>query len=143
MTTANTSTTPAMQKLLIAAALAGGVGSIINLIIFFAMPAILNVSLKIPLMGPGSELVDLPFFMVVMASILPAFGGAGIFWGLSKFTGQPVWIFRIIAVIFGAFSLIMPFSMGIGTTQAIILDLMHIVVAVSVTYFITTQGQSS
>lgn len=144
MTTAtktNTSITINIQKLLTAAAIAGAVGAIINLIIFFVLPAVFNVSLRIPLMGPGSEIVDLPFFMVIMASILPAFGGAAVFWGLSKFTAQPVRIFRIIAVVFGGFSLIMPFSMGIGTTQAIILDLMHIVVAVSVTYFITTQGK--
>lgn len=141
--TTETQTQPALniQKLLTAAAIAGGVGAIINLIIFFVLPAIFNVSLKIPLTGPGSELVDLPFFIVIMASIIPAFGGAGVFWGLSKFTAQPVRIFRIIALIFGGFSLIAPFSMGIGTTQAIILDLMHIVVAVSVTYFITTRGQ--
>jgi hypothetical protein len=144
MTTAtqtNTRTTVNIQKLLTAAAIAGGVGALINLVIFFVLPAVFNVSLRIPLMGTGSELVELPFFMVIMASIVPAFGGAGVFWVLSKFTAQPVRIFRIIAIVFGGFSLIMPFSMGIGVTQTIILDLMHIVVAVSVTYFITTRGK--
>lgn len=129
-----------IPKLLTAAAIAGAVGALINLIIFFTLPALFNVTIQVPMMGPGSELIDLPFFMVIGASVMPAFAGAGVFWGLSKFTQQPIRIFRMIAIVFGGFSLIMPFSMGIGATQAIILDLMHIVVAVSVTYFITTRG---
>ena len=127
------------QKLLTVAAIAGGVGAFINLIVFFVLPALFNVTLRVPLQGPGSELAPLPFFLVIMASVMPAFVGAGVFWALTKFTARPVGIFRVIALVIGGFSLIMPFSMGIGTTEAIILDVMHIVVAVVVTYFITTQ----
>ncbi|MDX2136664.1 MAG: DUF6069 family protein [Chloroflexota bacterium] len=141
MTTATlTRETVAPGKLLSAAAIGGVVAAVVNLALFFILPALLNSLLRVRT-PQATELEPLPFIAVIMASIVPAFVGAGLLWLLNRFTARPVTIFTVIAVIVTLLSLATPFQLGISTTEAIILVLMHIVAGAVITYFLVTRSR--
>jgi hypothetical protein len=141
MTTATvTRETVVPGKLLSAAAIGGVVAAVINLALFFILPALLNTTLRVRT-PQATELEPMPFIAVIMASIVPAFVGAGLLWLLNRFTPRPVTIFIAIAVIVVVLSLAAPFQLGVSTTEAIILVLMHIVAGTTITYFLTTRAR--
>jgi hypothetical protein len=141
MTTATlTRETIVPGKLLSAALMGGVVAAVINLALFFILPALLNTPLRVRT-PQATELEPLPFVAVIMASIVPAFVGAGFLWLLNRFTSRPVTIFTVIAIAITLFSLAAPFQLGISTPEAIILVLMHIVAGGAITYFLTTRAR--
>jgi hypothetical protein len=118
-------------------ALAALVCAVVNLIIYFAVPALFNFSLDVPLMGPGSAVQQLPFYMVLVVSVLTSFGAAGVLAMLNRFTSRPITIFRIVAAVLLVLSLGAPFSLPVALNIRLTLAAMHLAAAAIITYFLT------
>jgi Family of unknown function (DUF6069) len=87
--------------------------------------------------NPDGSIQSITLVPVIMASILPVIVGALILMLLSRLTGNAWRVFTIIAVAFTLISLTGPFMQikDIPTGMAVLLDVMHFVVAGSVLYF--------
>lgn len=134
---ASTGRATASSNLWVAGALAALVSSVANLVIYFAVPALFNLSLDIPIMGPGSEIQHMPFFQVIIVSVLTSFVAAGVLALLNRFTARPITIFRVAAVVLLVLSLGAPFSMPVSLGIQLTLAAMHVVSAAIIAYFLT------
>lgn len=113
---------------------AGVVSIALNAILFYAFHAagVLSDAIKI------NEDHSLTIGPVVMASLVPSIIGACVFFLFEKFSNNGWRNFRILALVLFVITLANPF-MGIpGVTVgfAVVLDLMHVVVAGSLIYFL-------
>jgi Family of unknown function (DUF6069) len=126
---------------LLAGLLAGGVAAAINAVLFFIFHA-MSVIKDDVFVQPNQPLTVMP---VLMSSIMPAIIGSILFFALEKFTNSGFKIFSYIAIPFLILSLVGPFTgiVGISTAYAVVLDVMHIVVAISVLYFINRRIQTA
>jgi hypothetical protein len=128
-------------KLLGAAALGGVIAAVLNLIVYFVLPPLLGVTLRIPDFAAPGAFMPLPFFMVAIASIVPAFVGAAVLWLLARFTSRPITIFRVLAAVVTVASVGGPLNLGLATNEAIPLAIMHIIAGTVITYFLTTRAR--
>jgi Family of unknown function (DUF6069) len=121
--------------------LAGSVAAAINAVLFFIFYA-MGVIKDDVFVQPNQPLTVMP---VLMSSIMPAIIGSILFFALEKFTNSGFKIFSYIAITFLIFSLVGPFMgiVGISTAYAVVLDVMHVVVAISVLYFINRRIQTA
>lgn len=80
---------------------------------------------------------------VIMASLIPPIIGSLVFYLLERFTNNGVKIFTIVALILMVLSLYSPFTVipDITTGYSLVLCAMHIVVALSLLYFIRRTKQ--
>ena len=113
-----------------------------NAILYFIGNAVIDGGLTA--VRPGeTDPNKLPFFVMTIATVVPAIIGAIIFALLDRFN-RPVSIFRIMAVIVTVLSFApviqLPDTVLIGSK--IILGLMHIVAAVAITGILTTFGRA-
>jgi hypothetical protein len=81
----------------------------------------------------GAPLSVLP---VIISSIIPTIVAAGVFALLGRFTQHPVRIFTILAIVLTILSFANPFLgiPGVTVPMAVVLNLMHVVVAGCVVY---------
>ncbi len=122
------------KQVITAGVIAAGCSAVINALLFFTFHASGVLSDTI-LIQPGQPLTVVP---IIMASILPSVIGASIFFLFEKYSANGFKIFSIISLILLILSFINPF-MGIpGVTigYGIVLNVMHVVVALSLLYFI-------
>jgi Family of unknown function (DUF6069) len=122
------------KQIITAGAIAGLCSMVINALLFLTFHAAGVLSDTI-LMQPGQPLTIVP---IIMASILPSLIGASIFFLFEKYSANGFKIFSIISLILLVLSFVNPF-MGIpGVTigYGIVLNVMHVVVALSLLYFI-------
>ncbi len=104
----------------------GLVAAAVNAVLFFAahsaglFPATALVN--------GQPLTVVP---VIISSIVPVLVAAGVFALLGRFTQNPVRIFTVLAAVLLVVSFINPFMgiPGVTTAMALVLNVMHIVVA--------------
>ena len=76
---------------------------------------------------------------VIFGTILPAIVATLLFGLLARFTKRPVPIFMVIAIILLVLSFYTPFSIpNAPTGMVVILELMHVVAAVAITYCLVT-----
>jgi len=123
---------------LITRGLAAGVLALAaNLLVYLRAPALFNFSLAIPVMGPGSPIMPLPFTMVVFATVVPTIGATILLAVLSRFTTSAVTIFRIIAVVFLLLSFAVPFSLPVPLLVRATLASMHVITAAAVVIMLT------
>ena len=111
------------------AGLIGGVmAAVLNLILLFIGQAVNGGPLLVT--PPGQSVVQgVPWFMVILMSLLPGVV-AGVLYGiLNRFTPRPTPIFLVIAAIVFVFMFFNPLSAAQGTTTILILEIMHVVVA--------------
>ena len=131
----------AVRHLWRAGAIAAVAASIANLVVYFLAPRLFNFSLEIPLMGPGSEIQPLPFFMVIFATIAATIGATILLAALNRFTARPVTIFRVIAVVLLVLSFGAPFSLPVPLNVQLTLLSMHIITAAVILYVLTVQAR--
>ena len=117
-----------------AGVIAGAASAVINSILFFAFHSagILVDTIEIQ---PGEALTVVP---IILSSLIPSIIGASVFYLFDKFSSKGLRNFQILAIILLALSFANPF-MGIPNVTigyALALNLMHIVVAFSLLYFI-------
>ena len=122
------------KQIIIAGAIASGMSVLINAVLFliFHKAGVISDSVFVQ---PNQPLTITP---VIMASILPTLIGACVFFLFEKFTGNGLKFFNIVAIVLLLLSLASPFMaiQGITFGYSIILCIMHIVVALSLLYFI-------
>ena len=113
---------------------AAGVSVLINVILFYIFHAMGVITDSI-FIQPNQPLTVVP---VIISSILPSLVGASVFFLFEKYTDNGFKIFSIVAIVLMLLSLASPFlsvpNMPIG--YAIVLDVMHVVVALSLLFFI-------
>ncbi len=123
-----------LKQIMIAAAMAAGVSVVINAIVFLVGHAtgIITDDVMIQPMQP------LQIMPVIMASLLPTFVGAFVFFLFEKYSSNGFRNFSILAVVLLLLSFYSPFAMipGASVSYSMALEVMHIVVAGSLLFFI-------
>lgn len=124
-----------------AGAIAGGASAVINAVLFFVFYAA-GIFTDDIFIQPGQPLTVVP---VLISSILPSIVGSIVFFALEKFTNNGFGIFRIVAIILLVLSFVNPFLgiPGVTTAYGVVLDVMHVVVAFSLLYFINRSVQQA
>jgi hypothetical protein len=107
--------------------------SIGNLLVYFIAGAS-NVVLAVPL-PPDNALMPIPFFMVIVASVMPTIGAGVLLWGLKRFSPRGRTIFTVIAIGFLLLSFIPLIAMPqeVATATRLALGAMHLVAGVVIT----------
>lgn len=133
-----TSTAPRVARTtigrtLLVGLLAGLAAGVANLLVFFVAQA-LGAPFQVPMGGPGSPALPLPFFAVIAASTVPGLGAAVLYWALGRFAGaRATTIFIAVAAIFGLLSLAGPLTLPIDLFTRLAMALMHIVAGIIIT----------
>jgi hypothetical protein len=122
------------KQIFIAGAMASGVSAVINAILFFIFHTAGVISDSV-FVQPNQPLTLTP---VIMASIVPTLIAACVFFLFERFTNNGYKIFSIVAIVLLLLSLVSPFMavQGIAFGYSIVLCIMHIVVVLSLLYFI-------
>lgn len=137
-TTSYTKSTPvASSRVWRSGALAALLASAVNLLIYFAVPAIFNFTLAIPLTSSHPE--QLPFFVIIIFTVLASLAATGLLALLKRTTNRPLTIFRVSAAIILLVSLGGPFSLPVALSIKVTLTAMHIVTAAIITYLFTVR----
>jgi len=122
------------KQVISAGLLAGGVSAILNAVLFylFHSTSVFVDSIQIQ---PNTPLTIVP---IIMSSIMPSLVGSIVFYFIQKYSANGFKIFRIISIVLVALSLISPFTNIPNVTfgYAMALNLMHILVAADLLYFI-------
>ncbi|NBW59863.1 MAG: hypothetical protein EBR41_04775 [Crocinitomicaceae bacterium] len=124
----------AFKQAFMAGLMAAGVATGLNALLFFIFKA-LGIIVDTIFIQPNQPLTIVP---IIISSILPSLIASLVFFLLEKFTKNGFKVFRIIALVLVVLSFINPF-MGIPNVTvayAVVLNLMHVVVAGAVLYFI-------
>ena len=122
------------KQAFMAGLMAAGVATGLNALLFFIFKA-QGVIVDTIFIQPNQPLTVVP---IIISSILPSLIASLVFFLLEKFTKNGFKVFRIIALVLAVLSFINPF-MGIPNVTvayAVVLNLMHVVVAGAVLYFI-------
>jgi len=122
------------KQIITAGLMAGGVSAIINSILFYIFHTA-NVLVDSIHIQPNTPLTIVP---IIMSSIMPSIVGSIVFYFIQKYSENGFKIFRIISIVLVALSLISPFTNIPNVTfgYAMALNLMHILVAADLLYFI-------
>jgi len=122
------------KQIIIAGAIAATVAVLINAILFFIFQAV-NIITNDIMVQPNQPLT---LVAVIISSIIPTLIGSCVFFLFEKFGKNGFKTFSIVAIILLVLSLGNPFFMIPNVTigYGISLDIMHVVVAVSLLYFI-------
>ncbi len=122
------------KQIITAGLMAGGVSAIINSILFYIFHTA-NVLVDSIHIQPNTPLTIVP---IIMSSIMPSIIGSIVFYFIQKYSANGFKIFRIISIVLVALSLISPFTNipDVKFGYAMVLNVMHILVAVDLLYFI-------
>lgn len=114
--------------------MAAGTSVVINVVLFYIFHSAGIIRDDIFIDGKQ----PLAMVQVIISSILPALIAVIVFFLMEKFTNNGYVIFSVVAIILLLLSFLSPFMTikGISVGYGIVLNLMHIVVALSVLYFI-------
>jgi len=129
-----------LKQSLIAGLLAGITSAVINGILFLIFHGAGVISDNI-YPQPNQPMTIMP---VIMGSVVPAIIGSLVFFLLEKFTNNGFKIFSIVAIVLMVLSLYSPFTVIPGVTigYSLVLCVMHIVVALTLLYFIRRAKQA-
>jgi Family of unknown function (DUF6069) len=122
------------KQVLTAGAIAGVAAAILNVLLFFIFHAVGIITDDIQVQ-PSQPLTIAP---VLISSVLPSVVGAAVFFLFEKYTKNSFKLFTILALVLLVLSFGNPF-LGIPNVTigyAIALNLMHVVVAFSLLYFL-------
>jgi hypothetical protein len=122
------------KQILIAGASAAAVSAVVNTILFFIFHAVGILSDDI-FIQPNQPLTLIP---LILSSVIPTLIGAFVFFLFEKFSKNGFKNFSIVAIILLILSLGNPFFgiQDVTIGYGIVLDIMHIVVALSLLFFI-------
>jgi hypothetical protein len=107
---------------------------VINVVLFYIFHLTGIISNDILIDGKQ----PLTVVQIIISSIFPTFIAVLVFFLMEKFTTNGYFIFSIVALVLLLLSFLSPFMTikGISVGYGVVLNLMHIVVAASVLYFI-------
>ena len=113
--------------------LVGGlVAAVLALILYFVGAAIVG-PLEVA-QQPGAPIAPLPWFMVVVMSIVPALAAALLLTALQRFTASASRIFLVAAAAVFLFMLFPALTQAATTGISVVLVLLHIAVAIPVVW---------
>ena len=122
------------KQVITAGAIAAGFSMAINAILFFIFhgSGVLSDSIFIQ---PGQPMTIVP---VLLSSIIPSLIGASIFFLFEKYSTNGFKVFSILSIVLLLLSFANPFMAIPNVTVAygVVLNAMHVVVALSLLYFI-------
>ena len=122
------------KQIITAGAIAAGFSMAINAILFFIFhgSGVLSDSIFIQ---PGQPMTIVP---VLLSSIIPSLIGASIFFLFEKYSTNGFKVFSILSIVLLLLSFANPFMAIPNVTVAygVVLNAMHVVVALSLLYFI-------
>lgn len=129
------------QQTMIAALMASAAAAVLNGILFFVFHAADVITDNI-FVQPDQPLSIVP---VLISSVVPTFIAAIVFFIIEKYSSYGYKIFSIISIVLLLLSLASPFMqiVGVTTGYAVVLCLMHIVVVVSLLYFLKSAKSSA
>ncbi len=129
-----------IKQIIIAALSAGAVSAALNAAIYFIFKSngIINDSIFVQ---PNQPLTLAP---VIISSLLPSLVGGLIFFALEKYSNNGFRIFSTVALVFLIASFAMPYKMIPDVTNgyAMVMNAMHMVVAISLLTFIYRKVKS-
>ena len=122
------------KQIIIAGAIAAGLSVIINAILFFIFQSA-GVLTDDIMVQPNQPLT---IVAIIMSSIIPTLIGACVFFLFEKFGKNGYKTFSIFSIILLVLTFANPFFgiPNVTIAYAVVLDVMHVVVAVSLLYFI-------
>lgn len=122
------------KQIITAGAIAAGASMVINAILFFIFHAAGFITDDI-FVQPNQPMTVIP---VIMSSIIPSLIGACIFFLFEKYSNNGLKLFSIVAGVLLVLSFGNPFFgiQGVTVAYGIALNIMHVVVAGSLLYFI-------
>jgi len=129
------------KQSILAGLTAGAVSAVINAILFFIFHAA-GIIVDTIFVQPNEPLTVI---LVIISSIVPSIIASIVFFLLEKFTNNGFKIFSIVSIILMLLSFMNPF-MGIPNVTVaygVALDVMHIVVALAILYFIQRAKKSN
>ena len=86
---------------------------------------------------PGAPIAPLQWFMIIVATMVPALLGALVLTGLQRFTGNGTRIFQIVAGVIALVSLFPAITQAGSTGSAVVLALLHLVAAGAIVWALT------
>jgi Family of unknown function (DUF6069) len=128
MTTQAQKQTVGIGKFVQAGLIGGAIAAVINLILLFIGQAVNGGPLLVTPPGQSSA-QGIPWFMVIVMSVLPGIVAGVLYSVLARFTARPKPIFYSIAAIIFILEFINALTAGSTLTTIVVLELMHIVVA--------------
>jgi Family of unknown function (DUF6069) len=135
MTTQVQKQTTSIGKFVQAGLIGGVIAAIINLILYFLGNAINGGPMLVK--PPGVTTIQgVPWFMVIIQSVLPGVIAGALYGLLARFTARASTIFLVIAAIIFILFFLNPLLAAQNATTIVVLEIMHIVVAASVIWFI-------
>ncbi len=122
------------KQIITAGAIAAGVSVIINAILFYIFKGA-GVFTDDIFIQPNQPLTIVP---IIISSIMPSLVGASVFFLFEKYSSNGFKIFSIVSLVLLVLSFVNPFMgiQGITVAYGVVLDIMHVVVALSLLYFI-------
>lgn len=128
MTTQAQKQTVGIGKFVQAGLIGGVIAAIINLILYVLGNAINGGPMLVK--PPGITTIQaVPWFMVIVQSILPGVIAGALYGLLARFTARPSTIFLVIAAIIFILFFLNPLMAAQNITTIIVLEIMHVVVA--------------
>jgi uncharacterized membrane protein len=128
-------------RILRAGAIGALIGSIANLIIWFITlqtGLTLSVPATNPSMADASDMMQVPFIAVILATTITTFIGGGVLAIFNRISANPVRLFQIVAGIFVLVSMVSVLEVP-ATGDKISLGLMHVVAGIAAVWVYTTQ----
>jgi Family of unknown function (DUF6069) len=123
-------------NIITAALIAGGITAASNIAAYLIARAI-NVPMQVTL-GPGSsELQSLPWFAVILASIIPAFAAAIALVVLRRFSPRADLILQVVTAVIVIASLGGPLRQPTDDATKFVLNLMHVLSGGIIAYGLT------
>jgi hypothetical protein len=122
------------KQIILAGASAAGVSVVFNALLFLVFHS-LGVLSDTVFVQPNEPLT---IVAVIISSVFPTLLGACVFFLFEKYTNNGFKLFSIIAIVLMLLSLISPFTAikDMPVSYGIVLDVMHVIVALSLLYFI-------
>ncbi len=122
------------KQIITAGAMAAGVSVVINAILFYVFKAA-GVFTDDIFIQPNQPLTIVP---IILSSVMPSIVGACIFFLFEKFSNNGFKIFSIVSIVLMVLSFVNPFVgiKDVTIAYGVVLDVMHVVVAMSLLYFI-------
>ncbi len=128
MTTRAQKQTLGIGKFIQAGLIGGAIAAVINLILFFVGQALNGSPMTVTLPGQAGP-APVPFFMVIVMSVLPGIIAGALYGILVRFTARHRVIFFVIAAIVFILEFINAVTAGSTVTTIVVLEVMHVVVA--------------
>ena len=115
--------------------LGGAIAAVASLIVFFIGRAAVG-PIEVA-QQPGAPIAPLSWFMIVVATLVPAVVGALLLTGLQRFTNNGARIFQIVAVVIALLSLFPALTQAGSAGASAVLVLLHIIAAGAIVWALT------